>query len=463
MRDKKLKLVGETPEEALARPPEFSDEALATDFAHAYADELRYCAAWGKWLRWDGGRWAPEETMLAFDYARTICREAAARCRETRIAGALASSKTVAAVERLAKADRRLAATSDQWDTDPWILNTPGGIVDLRSGKIRDHETTDYVTKQAAVSPGGDCPTWRKFLERVTNGDTELQGFIQRIAGYSLTGDTSAQALFFGYGTGANGKSVMLETFAGILGDYHKQAPIETFTATNIDRHPTDLAGLRGARLVTAVETEEGRRWAESRIKALTGGDMVSARFMRGDFFEFRPQFKLFIAGNHKPGLRSVDEAIRRRFNLIPFAVTIPQEERDPKLAEKLKDEWSGILSWMIQGCLDWQANGLDQPEAVKLATKDYLEGEDALGAWLEECCELDVSSWELSGSLFTSWKVWAEKAGEYAGTAKKLSQQLQARGFEPIRKSTGRGLGGIRIRPNASGNGSWQDEWERP
>ena len=189
----------------------------------------------------------------------------------------------------------------------------------------------------------------------MTDGDHELVAFLQRVAGYALTGSTSAHALFFLYGTGANGKSVFVNTVAGILGDYHRTAPIETFTASSHERHPTDLAGLRGARLVTAVETEEGRRWAESRIKALTGGDKIAARFMRQDFFEFTPQFKLLIAGNHKPGLRSVDEAIRRRFNLIPFAVTIPDEERDENLTDNLKAEWPGILAWMIEtsGAID--------------------------------------------------------------------------------------------------------------
>jgi putative DNA primase/helicase len=187
--------------------------------------------------------------------------------------------------------------------------------------------------------------------------------YLQRAVGYALTGLTQEHALFFAYGTGANGKSVLLSTAAGLLGDYHKTAPIETFTASNSDRHPTDLASLRGARLVTATETEEGRRWAEARIKQLTGGDTISARFMRQDFFEFAPSFKLFIAGNHKPSLRSVDEAIRRRFHLVPFAVTIPSEERDSDLAEKLKDEWPGILAWLIEGCLEWQTEGLRRPK----------------------------------------------------------------------------------------------------
>jgi putative DNA primase/helicase len=238
-------------------------------------------------------------------------------------------------------------------------LNTPDGVIDLRTGDVRPHDPLDYMTKIAAVAPRGGCPLFLKFLDRITHGDAELIAYLRRVFGYALTGDVSEHALFFGHGTGANGKSVLLSTMAGMMGDYHKTAPIETFTATDSDRHPTDLAMLRGARLVTATETEEGRRWAESRIKTLTGGDPVAARFMRQDFFEYWPQFKLVIAGNHKPGLRSVDEAIRRRFHLIPFAVTIPPEERDAELAEKLKAERPGILQWLVEGCLEWQIEGL--------------------------------------------------------------------------------------------------------
>jgi putative DNA primase/helicase len=238
----------------------------------------------------------------------------------------------------------------------------------------------------------------------------------------------------------------LLSTISGILGDYHKTASIETFTATNTDRHPTDLAGLRGARLVTAIETEEGRRWAESRIKSLTGGDAVAARFMRQDFFEYRPQFKLVIAGNHKPGLRSVDEAIRRRFHLIPFAVTIPPEQRDAELPEKLKAEWPRILTWMIQGCLEWQRTDLKPPKAVRDATAAYLEAEDAIASWIDDRCELNAKAWEQSSSLFASWTSWAERAGEHPGTMKRFAQILEARGFPRHKRNSGQGFYGLQL-----------------
>jgi len=432
-----------------SRPPAFSDEDLALRFAERHAGELRFVAAWNKWLVWDGARWRFDETLFAFNLARRVCREAAAECNNKKLANALASAKTRAAVENLARDDRRLAATIDQWDADPWSLNTPDGVVDLRTGKRRPRRAEDYLTKITVVGPGDDCRRFLAFLHRIAGGDAELVAYLRRVLGYGLTGITREHALFFCYGTGANGKSVLLSTVAGILGEYHRTAPIETFTASNSDRHPTDLAGLRGARLVTATETEEGRRWAESRIKQLTGGDMVAARFMRQDFFEYAPQFKLLIAGNHKPGLRRVDEAIRRRMNLIPFRVTIPNDERDKDLAEKLKAEWAEILDWMIDGCLKWQKEGLSPPEAIRAATDAYLESEDAIKMWMQECCTLGPQFYATAAALFENWRAWGEKAGEPVGSQKAFSQTLIDRGFEAKREpGTGRaGFLGIKIR----------------
>jgi len=430
-----------------SRPPAFSDEDLALRFAERHAGELRFVAAWNKWLVWDGARWRFDETLFAFNLARRVCREAAAECNNKKLANALASAKTRAAVENLARDDRRLAATIDQWDADPWSLNTPDGVVDLRTGKRRPRRAEDYLTKITVVGPGDDCRRFLAFLHRIAGGDAELVAYLRRVLGYGLTGITREHALFFCYGTGANGKSVLLSTVAGILGEYHRTAPIETFTASNSDRHPTDLAGLRGARLVTATETEEGRRWAESRIKQLTGGDMVAARFMRQDFFEYRPAFKLVIAGNHKPSLRSVDESIRRRLHLIPFAVTIPPDERDAELAEKLKDEWPSILRWMIEGALEWQAKGLRLPRAVVGATAAYLEAEDALAAWIDEACERDPNAWASSSALYASWSAWATAAGETAGGSKRFSQALESRGFRRHKRECGQGFYGLRVR----------------
>jgi putative DNA primase/helicase len=324
--------------------------------------------------------------------------------------------------------------------------------IDLRTGKQYAPRPEDYCTKTGPVAPGGDCPLWQAFLDRVTGGDSGLQTYLARVVGYWLTGHTHEHALFFLYGRGANGKSTFIETIQSVMGDYAVTAPVETFMTAHGDRHPTELAALRGARLVVAPETEAGRHWNESRLKQLTGGDTIAARFVRQDFFTFKPTFKLCIVGNHKPALRNIDEAIRRRMHLIPFDVTIPPAERDIKLGEKLKAEWGGILEWAVQGCLDWRRQGLNPPAAAIEATDNYLTAEDTFATWLEERTEA-ANEWafETGAALFASWKAWADKSGEYAGTRKRFADTLQGRGF-PTKKGTGgvRGFAGIRlVRPD--------------
>ena len=298
--------------------PAFSDEALALCFAKRHGGDLRFVAAWGKWLSWTGTHWRFDDTLHAFDLARQIVREAAAVCNKPKVAGAIASAKTVAAIERLAKADRRLAATVEQWDADPFLLNTPTGVVDLRTGRLRPHRPDDYMTKITAVGPsGGDCPKFKAFLKRIMSGDDALIAFLQRVFGYCLTGDASEQAIFFNYGGGQNGKTVLMSTVSGIFGDYCVATPIETFTESKSDRHPTELARLRSARLVTATETEAGRYWAESRLKELTGGEQIPARFMHQNFFEYLPAFKPVISGNHRPRLRTFSRIVGERASAI--------------------------------------------------------------------------------------------------------------------------------------------------
>ncbi|MGE0650800.1 MAG: phage/plasmid primase, P4 family [Alphaproteobacteria bacterium] len=417
------------------RPAAWSDDALALRFTDRHEQDLRFVNLWGRWLIWNGQRWVIDDTQNALDLARFIAREASAEILETngtaRLAATVASAKTVAAIERLARADRRHASVTDDWDADPWLLNTPSGTINLKDGRLRPHARGDKITKITAVGPGGECPSWLAFLDRVFAGDQALIAFAQRMLGYSLTGSIRDHALFFLYGTGGNGKGVFLNTWASILGDYAKVATMETFTATHGERHSTDVAMLRGARAVIAQETEEGQRWAEARFKAMTGGDAISARFMRQDNFTFTPTFKLMIAGNHKPSLRSVDEAVRRRFNLVPFTVTIPKEERDPTLLEKLKAEWPGILAWAIEGCLEWQRIGLTPPPAVQAATADYLANEDSIGLFLAECCATDDpnASTEVN-ELFAAWSAWSAQAGEFTGSVKRFSTALATRGL---------------------------------
>lgn len=430
-----------------------TDDALALSFTRRYAEDWRYCAPWGKWMVWTGNRWQADDTLLVTHLMRHICREAAIKADSHRLAAKLASSSTVSGVERLARSDRNHASTSDEWDRDPWMANAPGGVINLRTGQVRSHDRADRMTKIMTATPKGNSLRWLAFLSDITGGDRDLMAYLQRVIGYCLTGVTSEHALFFLYGTGANGKSVFINVITTILGDYAANAPMDTFMETRSDRHPTDLAGLRGARFVSSIETEQGRRWNESKVKAITGGDKVSARFMRQDFFEYLPQFKLVIAGNHKPSIRNVDEAMKRRLHLIPFTVTIPPEKRDGKLTEKLLQEREGILAWAVDGCLLWQQHGLKPPKVVVEATEEYFEDEDSIGEFIDEECYVSAVARESISAIYQRWRERAEKRGEYVGTSRWLVAQLLTRGYEKARLSGGiKALAGLSLKPRETG-----------
>jgi putative DNA primase/helicase len=433
-----------------ARTPELSDEALALKFAGKHADDLKYVDQWGKWFYWDRNVWREDTSRIARDRVRAVCREVAAGIPNDRKNARRICSTTVDnAVLIKATADRLLAATVSQWDADPYLLNTPKGVVDLKSLKFRSNCPIDYMTKMTAVSPDphGSIVQWKKFLYRCTGGDSGFVNYLQRLCGYMLTGSIEEHQMFFLHGFGANGKSTFVKTIEGILGSYCVSTPIETFTLTHQDRHPTELARLFGARLVISTETEEGRAWAESRLKQLTGGDTIAARFMRQDFFDFSPQFKIMIMGNHKPSVRSVDEAIKRRLKLLPFTVTIPTHERDPDLVDKLKREWPGILDWMIGGFVQWRkSKGLVTPQAVTDATDSYLEQEDAFEAWIADQCERENGAFESASMLFASWRVWAERGGEFVGTQRRFAQAMERKGIKRDRSKHTRGFLGLRL-----------------
>lgn len=449
-------------------PPQYSEDELARRLTRDHGDDWRYVASWGKWFHFTGERWVEDVRNNIFNVSRRICRASAAECTETEksIATRLTSKGTVAATVWLAQSYPVHAATIDQWDSDPWVINTPTGTVCLRTGELHPHRRDHYLTKLTAAGPGAaSCAMWMRFLDRITGKDADLQAFLQRMIGYCLTGITREHALFFMYGTGANGKSVFLSTVAGLLGDYAKTAPASAFTASAVEQHPTDLAGLRGARFVTAIETEDGKWWAESKIKSLTGGDRIVARFMRQDFFEYQPQFKLIVAGNHKPGLRNVDEAIRRRLHLVPFNLTIPEGERDSQLTAKLQDEYPGILQWAIEGCLEWQRQGLNPPPIVQEATSKYLAAEDAIGRWIDDCCVRDSNCWTPGTALFASYTQWCERTGERPKSQRLLTQALEARGLLQDRARVAgkqaRGFYGIGLRADITSSRSGNSQCE--
>jgi putative DNA primase/helicase len=436
-----------------------TEDSAALQFVEMHLNDLRFDHNVGAWFRWIGTHWQRDETQLAFAWARELARKLA-KTQDARGRYITSKMSFAANVERGARNDQSLATTQENWDANPMLLGTPGGTVDLTTGKLCEANPGDMITKVTAVAPSttADCPTWLGFLDRVTGNSEELRNYIQRVSGYALTGLTTEHAMFFNYGTGANGKSVLMGTLAGILKDYHRAAAIETFTVASVERHPTDLAGLRGARLVTVTETEEGRRWAQSRIAQITGGDMISARFMRQDYFDYIPSFKLWISGNHKPGLRSVNEAIRRRMNMLPFAITIPEGERDKNLPEKLKAEWPGILRWVIEGCVEWQRIGLSPPTVVTEATAAYLEAEDVIQAWIEDCCDRKKSEWQTIETLHSSYRNWAAESEEYDGGKRWFGKSLEDRGFDRKKRHGNRGHIGLRVRVSSVGN-SWDQE----
>lgn len=437
--------------------PRFANDPITEDLAaHAFVEQrgnnLRFCHSSGAWFRWGSRAWVKENTKLAFHWVRLLARYISQDAEDSK-REKIASSSFATGVEKFAKADPAVAVTIDYWDADPMLLGTPGGTVDLRTGLLRLPRRDDGITKLTGFAPASSgCPLWLKFLDETTGGDAELIRFLQRWCGYGLTGVTREHALVFVYGPGGNGKSVFLNTVAAVMKDYAVTAAMDTFTASQSDKHPTDLAMLRGARLVTASETEEGRAWAESRIKQMTGGDAITARFMRQDFFTFTPQFKLMIVGNHKPVLKNVDEAARRRFLIVPFERKPPTPDRG--LEQKLIMEAGGILQWMIEGCLDWQQNGLVKPASVLAATEEYFSDQDLFAHWLQEACDCEPGNThksETSGNLFKAWRDFALAAGNPPGTQQSFKDQMIRHGFRFYRSAKAREFFGIRLKPQAT------------
>lgn len=385
----------------------------------------KYIALTNQWYRWNEESWREDDVMQIYTHAKDFLKETVKEKQYH-------SKAKVAAVVDLCRYDRRAVSVIEQWDADNFALNTPLGVVDLRIGRVRPAHPEDYCTKITSVMPDPECatPLWTAFLEKVTQGDVDMQKYLKRVAGYCLTGDTREQCFFFLFGPGGNGKGVYSRILKAIVGDYATNAENETFMEQKFDRHTTDMASLKGARLITAGEPEEGRGWNESRLKQFTGGDPITARHMRCDNFTYVPQGKLLFSSNHRPTLKSVNEAIRRRFHLIPFPVALTDAERDEELEKKLKAEMPGILQWMIDGCLDWQREGLNPPREVLDASADYMESEDRLGLWLKERCEVAPRYEEGSTKLWNDWKEWSFGRNETLGTQTAFSKTLKDRGF---------------------------------
>ncbi len=443
----------------------YTDKWLASEVVTRIGDRIRYASEMDRWLQWDGHRWQSDNVAaviheisealgaiareLFADHSGTDKEKWAAQKSE-RIVSTYSRNAVIAQV----KVDPRIAVGTGSLDADPWRLNTPAGVVDLKSGNISQASPDMLITRMTAVGPDGrkDAPLWKKFLQTVTQNDVEMQSYLQRFAGYALTGSIREQVALFLWGSGTNGKSVFVNALKEALGDdYVATAPMDLFSESRFDKHPTDVASLRGKRLVTASETEDGRRWDEQKLKQMTGGEAITARFMRQDSFSFTPQFKLIFLGNHQPKVRDIGPAIRRRLHIAGFTYQIPADQIDLDLGEKLKAEAPQILAWMIEGALRWQTAGkLDPPASVKMATEEYFESQDAIGAWMAEACEIDPSAVTETTTLFDSWREWANRAGErYPNAVNGLSAALKSRGYGRMKdpKSRRSVTVGLRVR----------------
>jgi putative DNA primase/helicase len=422
-----------------------TDLGNAERLVYHFGDRIRYCHAWKKWLIWKGTRWEVDQTgqihQLAKKVVRRIYREvqdfglnASKRQEIAKHAAASEYERRLAAMIALAQSE--VSITPDMLNGYPWLLNCQNGTIDLRTGRLLPHRMEDFITRLAPVDfePDARCHRWLEFLDRIMDGNHQLIDFLQRAVGYALTGETSEQCLFIFWGGGANGKSTFLQAMSHVLGDYAMSTPTETLLVKRRGAIPNDVARLKGARFVVACEADAENRLAESLIKQMTGGDTISARFLHQEWFEFEPTHKVFFGTNHKPVIKGTDYAIWRRIRLVPFTITIPEEERDKSLPEKLKDEAAGILAWAVQGCLAWQRRGLGAPEEVKEATDSYREEMDVLGEFLKDRCRVSTDAKVSSKDLFEAYSAWCEANGQEPVGQRAFVSTLKEKGFKRSR-----------------------------
>lgn len=431
-------------------PVEYSDIALAQRVARLHVSDIRYVVGGMGWIAWDGFKWAKDIANRHTELTRRVCAQASAEAlariespqKAERIAQRVASYNVIANVAKLAAVEPTMQVTTDQLDADIYLLNTKSGMVDLKTGKLLPHDRSRLATKCTAVEVDftKPAPQWQAFLNEACNGDAEMISYLQRLAGYSATGSTKEHVLAFAHGSGGNGKGTFLGAVGNILGDYATVASADVFLASASQRHPTELASLMGARLVHAQEIDPSRKWDEAKVKSLTGGDKISARFMRQDLFEFQPQFTLVIAGNTKPEITNVDDAMRRRMHLIPFETKPVRKDVD--LPDKLKEEYPAILAWIIEGAKAWLEQGLNPPSAVVQATEEYLDGEDALARWISERCVAGVDNEMGTNEAFSDFRDWCRDNNEAKGrdwSQRKFNAEMKTHGYEPARDRVSR------------------------
>lgn len=461
-----------TAAQSIRQTVDLSHDTLARDLGrHSFDHDARYVSPWGKWLFWSNSHWEKDAREVHATRTRDFLKMRAERLvDEARVeagslkeaeadalrkwarreARTLGNSSTISAVEKLARSNPQSATGAENFDKDTLLLGTPDGTVDLRTGQLRPAEREDLITKLTACGPaevGTPPKLWLSFLDRIFAGDSDTIALMQRVAGYALTGLTTEHKLLFLYGGGRNGKGVFLNTLNQIWGDYSLNASADLFLTSTFQSHPTGLASLQGARLVIGSEIPRNTIWNEARLKDLTGGDRLSARFMRGNFFDFDPQFTLMFAGNDKPSLSGVDPAIRGRMVLVPFNVEIPRAEQDPHLKDKLVEEAPAILRWAIDGALEWQKRGLDVPDIIRAASEAYLDGEDHLKNFLAEKTVKDPKAVTKSVDLFNRFTAWCAREGVPSVPRRQFNTEMHASSWTEVRRSEGKIFIGLRLK----------------
>lgn len=454
-----------------------ADAGAAQAFARLHDGRLLYDHSSGSWHEFDGTRWARDELGRITQHGLAVARELfvdasqvmlrASRERnptgqkqlrveaDQAMAAAMSLHKKqrLDAMIALAATDPRIAASRAMFDAGDMVLGVQNGVVELTEAPVthRDGAPADMITRQAGC--GFDalalCPTWDSFLERV-QPDPEVRCWLRRWVGYCLTGRTDQQSFMVFHGVGANGKTVFTETIRKLLGSYAVSADFGTFTTKDKGNEAirNDIARLDKVRLCVAAEGPEGARLDEDLVKRITGGEELTARFLHREFFNFKPKFKLLLVTNHRPSISGTDHGIWRRVVLVPWSVTIPRDEQDRRLAERLEDEMAGVLNWALAGLDEYLALGLDTlPRAIVAANSEYRQDSDTVGLWIEDCCSLDGTARATNGQLYQSYATWAQAAGHRAMSSKSLGDRLRERGLTPWRTGGARGWAGIALK----------------
>jgi putative DNA primase/helicase len=436
---------------------QLTDSTNAERLSKEHGENIRYMAAWKKWLVWNGKYWKTDdsgalvhgkcletirklhrEQKRTYDHRERIEIEKFAKISEN-------ARRRKSAVEMASLIDD-LNITSDQLDNNPWLLNCRNGTLNIKTKEFFEQRQKDFITKIANVDydPNADCPRWKQFVREIMDYKTDVICFLQTACGWAVTGDIREQTMFILFGSGANGKSTFLNTILSLLGDYAMTTPTETFMKKAGDQITNDIARLRGARFVTTTEAEEGRKLSEPLIKKITGNDRLTARFLYGEFFSFVPSFKIFMATNHKPVIKGTDYGIWRRIKLIPFTTRIAEEKQDKLLEDKLKEEASGILNWLLEGVEKWQKEGLIAPEIILKATDEYRKEMDVIGAFINECCLVKTGIKIRIAELYKAYAAWCDDNNEHAISERFFSLRLKEMGYEQSRTSEARYWSGL-------------------